>query len=63
MTLKINHGAFVSSCCNLRIQTGRGIELSLTRAGRFQREAGPQNKQRVWNSAVLLGGEGKEEEG
>lgn len=42
MTLKINHGAFVFSCCNLRIQTGRGIELSLTWAGRFQREAGPQ---------------------
>lgn len=39
MILKINHKAFVSSCCNLRIQTGMGIELSLTWVRGFQRKA------------------------
>lgn len=38
MVLKINHGAFVSCCCNLRILTGRGIELNLAWVGGFQRE-------------------------
>lgn len=54
MILKINHGAFVSSCFNSRISTGRGIELILTWVGGFQREADPRNWQHVWNYLEVL---------
>lgn len=53
MLLRINHEAFVFSCCNFRILTGRGTELSLTRVGGFQREADPKNRQHVWNYLEL----------